>query len=344
MRQITRRTLLCALPGLGVAARGFAQASKPPIAARKLNHFTLQVSDVKRSREFYQGLFGLALQASQGTGATLQIGGGPHHIGLGAAAANTKPGINHFCLTVDGFKVDAILRSLAGHGVTKVDDAGTDPLKAWVRVRREESGGSKEGTPELYFTDPAGIRVQLQDTSYCGGAGALGNECSSKPTPAPRKGLIAVRELSHVTLGVPDRTRSIAFYQEVFGMRTQAHQGATPILAVGAGPQFVTIAGGAANGAAGSAANIAHGCLLMEDFHPDRVMKALADFGVKPRGDATGPPGALVAWVRIRREDNGGAKEGTPELYFTDPDGITMQLQDVRYCGGAGPLGEVCTG
>ena len=43
-------------------------------------------------------------------------------------------------------------------------------------------------------------------------------------------------------------------------------------------------------------------------------------------------------------EDRRGAKGRTPELYFTDPDGIVMQLQDVRYCGGAGYLGEVCSG
>jgi len=46
--------------------------------------------------------------------------------------------------------------------------------------------------------------------------------------------------------------------------------------------------------------------------------------------------------VNTRMEDRGGAKGGTPELYFTDPDGIVMQLQDVSYCGGAGSLGEVC--
>jgi hypothetical protein len=61
--QMTRRRLLWALPGLGVAARGFAQPSKRSIAARKLNHVTLQVSDMQRSREFYQGLFSVALQA-----------------------------------------------------------------------------------------------------------------------------------------------------------------------------------------------------------------------------------------------------------------------------------------
>jgi hypothetical protein len=41
-------------------------------------------------------------------------------------------------------------------------------------------------------------------------------------------------------------------------------------------------------------------------------------------------------------EDRGGSRDGTPELYFTDPDGVLMQIQDVRYRGGAGALGNVC--
>ena len=47
-------------------------------------------------------------------------------------------------------------------------------------------------------------------------------------------------------------------------------------------------------------------------------------------------------YVTMRMEDRGGAREGTPELYFTDPDGIPIQLQDVTYCGGSGYLGNVC--
>ena len=31
---------------------------------------------------------------------------------------------------------------------------------------------------ELYVTDPDGLRIQLQDTSYCGGGGVLGNACA----------------------------------------------------------------------------------------------------------------------------------------------------------------------
>ena len=32
------------------------------------------------------------------------------------------------------------------------------------------------------------------------------------------------------------------------------------------------------------------------------------------------------------------------ELYFTDPDGLAIQLQDTKYCGGGGYLGDVCPG
>jgi hypothetical protein len=50
----------------------------------------------------------------------------------------------------------------------------------------------------------------------------------------------------------------------------------------------------------------------------------------------------MTSYVTLRMENRGGAKEGTPELYFTDPDGLLIQLQDVKYCGGSGVLGDVC--
>jgi hypothetical protein len=42
----------------------------------------------------------------------------------------------------------------------------------------------------------------------------------------------------------------------------------------------------------------------------------------------------------MRMPNRGGALNGTPELYFTDPDGILLQIQDVRYSGGSGYLGN----
>ncbi len=335
MSELTRRSLLGSF-GYLAASRVLSAQAAPPIRVRSLNHMTLAVADPARSQQFYQGLFGLPVQARQGATTALRIGPGPQFLVLNKVA-NAKPGIHHFCMTVDNFDSERILKTLAEHGVTKTDGAASDPLKAWVRVRREDTGGAKEGTPELYFTDPDGIIVQLQDTAYCGGAGRLGSVCLAKPEPPPRKGLLAVRALSHFTITVSNPQRSRDFYQALFGMPIQAYQGSVPALAVGAGPQFLMFAGGPK-----ATPNIGHGCFTMESFDPDKVLKTLADFGVTPRGDARGPAGPLKSYVSMRMEDRGGAREGTPELYFTDPDGILMQLQDVSYCGGGGYFGEAC--
>jgi hypothetical protein len=161
-------------------------------------------------------------------------------------------------MTVEHFTVDGITQALADHGVTK---GSPGPLKTWVRTRGPNAVGAKEGTPELYVGDPDGINVQLQDVSYCGGGGVVGNIC--KPIEsAPAKGLIALRDLRHFTLGVSDRQRFTAFYQDLFGMPIQAQQGVTTLLAVGSKRQFIAIGG--VNGAQARASNIAHGWFTME--------------------------------------------------------------------------------
>jgi len=337
MSELTRRSLLGSFGYLAASRLLPAQAAPPRIRVRSLNHMTLAVTDISKSQAFYQGLFGLPVQARQAETTILRIGAGPQYVALRKVAPNAKPGFHHFCMTVGGFNQEQIFKALAAHGVTKVDAPATDPLKAWVRVRGEDAGGGKEGTAELYFSDPDGIVVQLQDTTYCGGAGRLGNVCLAKPESPPRKGRLAVQGLSHFTITVSNPQRSRDFYQSLFGLPIQAYQGATPALTVGSGPQFLMFAGGPT-----AKPNIGHGCFTMDGFDPDKVLKTLADFGITPRGDTRGPAGPLKSYVSLRMEDRGGAKDGTPELYFTDPDGILMQLQDVSYCGGGGSFGEVC--
>ena len=334
---ITRRRLLGSLPALA-AARAMAQSATPPLPARKLSQMTLNVSDLKRSLEFYQGLFGMPIQARQGSRVLLRVGAGPQYLALQPADAGTKPGFSHFGISVDNFDAGRAMQVLTAHGVTQSSEPG--PMKAQMRMR--------EGTAELFLSDPAGIIVQLEDTRYCGGSGELGNVCSA-PEPSPRKGLLALRDLSHFTIFVPDAPRSQTFYQEVFGLFVQAHQGpAAPVFGVGAGPQFLMLGSGGGgrggtNGAAPALGSINHGCFLMDGFDPERVLRTLTDYGLKPRGSAAGQAGPLVHYISMRMENRGGAPGGTAELYFTDPDGILLQLQDVTYCGGAGHLGEVCT-
>jgi catechol 2,3-dioxygenase-like lactoylglutathione lyase family enzyme len=354
MSAMSRRQLLLSLPALAVVPRSLRvprsvaaapQAGTPPIRVRTLSHFGLAVSDPKRSVEFYQGLFGMPIQARSGTTLLLRVGAGPQFISI-APAGSAAPGINHYCLGVDGFNVDRIMATLAEHGVAKSDAAG--PMKAAVTLRGPAGGGAKEGTPDLLFGDPDGIVCQLQDASYCGGAGPLGNVCPA-PEASPKKGLLALRDLSHLTIFASDAQRSNKFYQDLFGFTIRSYQGpAAPTLAVGPGVQFLMFAGGGgpARGGAPAApprpASINHGCFSMDGFKPDEVLKSLESFGLKPRDGATGPVGPLRHYVSMRMENRGGAPGGTPELYFTDPDGLLMQLQDTTYCGGGGLLGNTC--
>ena len=337
--RISRRSLLLTVPVVLGVARMRAQGTKPMLRAREMNHLTLSVSDPKRSLAFYQGLLGMPIQARQGATTLLRIGAGPQFIALSAAGSN-PPSINHLCVTVDDFSVDRILSVLAAHGITKTEGGSGGlsggPMKVRVRMRGPEAGGAKDGTPEIYFGDPDGIVMQLQDSRYCGGSGAFGEVCS-KVEAAPSKGLLAVKELNHFTMRVPDAPRSNAFYQALFGFPIRSYQGPTvPTLAIGRVGFLVY------SGRRGSVSpTIDHVCLNMEDFNIDRITKALESHGIKPRGASA--PGPMQWYISMRMEDRGGATEGTPELYFTDPDGISIQLQDVSYCGGGGYLGNVCS-
>ncbi|MBF8301322.1 MAG: hypothetical protein HW394_1692, partial [Acidobacteria bacterium] len=107
---MTRRDALMALPALIFLPETLRQTPtpRPSIRVRALNHMTLAVSDVKRSLDFYQGLFGMPIQARQGQTILLRIGGGPQFVALSRAAANVEPHINHFCLTVENFNVDRL--------------------------------------------------------------------------------------------------------------------------------------------------------------------------------------------------------------------------------------------
>jgi catechol 2,3-dioxygenase-like lactoylglutathione lyase family enzyme len=345
--RISRRDLLYALPGLvGLSALARAesrailnaQQSAGPFSTIAMNHVTLAVTNAKRSLEFYQRVFGLPIVATQGPVPIMRLGPGPQFIALSERPTG-KPGIDHVCLTIERFEVDRVMKTLAGFGVTPATEPGFagglagGPLRARVRMRGENAGGAKEGTPEIYFADPDGIVIQLQAPTYCGGAGLLGEACSSvKPAGKPP---LVTRDMNHVTLAVSDPKRSQEFYQRVFGLPVVAMQGSIPIMRVGRGPTFIAL-----NAAGTASPSIHHVCVTVENFDPDRAMQTLAELGVKKaEGAAAGP---LTARIRMRGPEAGGAKEGTPELYFTDPDGITIQLQDVRYCGGAGRVGEAC--
>ena len=327
---IDRRGFLVSIPALLAAHRLIAQGTAPQIRVNGLSQMTLTVSDPKRSIDFYQGLFGMPIQARQGTTTFLRIGAGPRFLAIVPAAPGEKPSISRFGMGVEQFNVDNVLKILAQHGVTPEDPANTTRANVGpMKVRVVKRGNARE----MFVGDPAGIVFQLHDVSYCGGSGPLGNMCQSEP--APKKGLIAVKDMSHFTVAAA----SAQFYVDVFGMPVRAMQATTPAYGAGPGVHFLMFTGGGRGGAPADP-HIDHACMSLDNFVPETVTKALTDYGLKlgPRSD-----GALVTYISLRLENRGGAPvTGTPELYFTDPDGLAIQLQDTKYCGGGGYLGDIC--
>ena len=218
---IGRRRFLAALPALAMSPRILAQSSPPPaFRANGLSQITLTVSDVARSLEFYQGLFGMPIQARQGSTVLLRIGNGPRFLALRQAAGGERPSISALGIGVQDFSLDRAMKTLAAHGIAAApsDAEKPGPKQALVRTRRQNEGGSADGsTRDLFVADPSGVVFQLHDVSYCGGSGALGNMCPA-PQPSPKPGLIAVKDTSHFTIAASD-TGTVPMYLELFGFR-----------------------------------------------------------------------------------------------------------------------------
>src|SRR5688572_25710128 len=109
MNEITRREFLLSLPALAMTPRMFAQAVKPVIPVKALNHFTLAVSDMTRSLDFYQGLFGMPIQGRQGSTVLLRMGNGPQFVALTPAGSNPPSIITRVGMSVENFSVDRII-------------------------------------------------------------------------------------------------------------------------------------------------------------------------------------------------------------------------------------------
>ena len=149
-----------------------------------INHFTNYMTHSPRASQFYLDLFGLQYQSFQGPNSpTVGVGDGKQflmYVGGAQETAPTQPGrIDHVSLSVTDFDVDAILAKLTGYGLTARADASVTPaLSHWVSMRMPNRGGAEGGTPELYFSDPDGLHIQLQHVDYCGGGGYLGDQCA----------------------------------------------------------------------------------------------------------------------------------------------------------------------
>jgi catechol 2,3-dioxygenase-like lactoylglutathione lyase family enzyme len=144
---LDRRQLLGALVAVAAGATpGLARDDEP--RARSLNHVTLSVADVQRSREFYERLLGVRARAEQQRSAVLPVGNG--FLVLDSYAGD-KPaahprGIDHFCVGIDHYEPKTTASDLR-----KLFPDATVTLEYGTQV---------------YIRDPDGAMVQFSAADY----------------------------------------------------------------------------------------------------------------------------------------------------------------------------------
>lgn len=139
--RLSRREAVGKLVALAAAtfAAGPARAESPPdrpsFRSVGLNHVALRVTDVERSSAFYREHLGLT--PLQGTGPERRfLGAGRNH--FVALFRSSKPGLDHYCYTIDDYDAGAV--------ADRLESLGLSPRRTQNRV---------------YFDDPDGIEVQL---------------------------------------------------------------------------------------------------------------------------------------------------------------------------------------
>jgi catechol 2,3-dioxygenase-like lactoylglutathione lyase family enzyme len=139
---LTRRELIQGLAVLTMAS-GTASAAGTGFEGSTINHVSIQVSDLKRSSEFYQRVFALPVRVAGNPNVAVRLGVGKSHLTLRQDKASGI--VDHFCMGVDNFNRDSVIRDLKQRGVTPEAD--------------------EKGFAGFHVKDPDGFSVQLEDSA-----------------------------------------------------------------------------------------------------------------------------------------------------------------------------------
>ncbi len=136
---LTRRQLIGHLAVVAAAMSKTAVGSqetpsKSTFKATGLDHIALSVTDVARSRAFYEKHLGLTIMSDGGEQSCFL------HCGKNFVALfrSKEPAMNHYCYAIDGYA--------PGTAVERLKEAGLTVRRAGNRV---------------YFDDPDGLEVQV---------------------------------------------------------------------------------------------------------------------------------------------------------------------------------------
>jgi glyoxylase I family protein len=130
-----------------------------PFALRALDHIVLRVRDVQRMMAFYIDVLGCTMERQQDELGLYQVRAGSSLIDFvtldgklgragGAGPGSEGRNLDHFCLRIDPFDLEAIRAHLRAHGVADGESGS-------------RYGAEGEG-PSIYLKDPEGNMIELK--------------------------------------------------------------------------------------------------------------------------------------------------------------------------------------
>jgi catechol 2,3-dioxygenase-like lactoylglutathione lyase family enzyme len=135
---LTRRELVQGLTTLAaMSGAADAQVQDAGIKGAKIDHVSIQVTDLPRSIAFYQKMFGLTILSEDKPNEIVRLGAGKVLVSLHHKSPTGL--VDHFAIGVEKFDKDLVTRELKARGATPEDnlDAG------------------------FHIVDPEGISVQI---------------------------------------------------------------------------------------------------------------------------------------------------------------------------------------
>ena len=285
--RLTRRALLSALALAGTSAaltgRSMSAQTRPQVLrARSIKNVSIGVSDVQHSAAFYQQVFGLpALRTLQSSGN--EVYGLDFNGRFISLDPQSNAGlITHFSIGVDNFQ----------------------PLRDVEALRAAGFEIVASSSEHVFVRDPDGVSVQITDTDYTAACASCTPPPARDAGPAPgRTPIFRARTLNHVSMGVSDLPRSIAFYQNLFGLSSLR-----PLLPPGSGifgldinESYLSLSPSRAR-----AGTITHFCIGVDDFELERDMAKIRAIGLEVRELTPG--------------------QGDQTMYVNDPDGLNVQI------------------